>query len=936
MTLHDWKQVKAIAGEAWGLPAAERIPYIARACGTDEALNCEVLSLVASMDAAADCFEIPPTLLAHDVSGGASLIGCRVGVYEILSRLGAGGMGEVYKARDTRLNRIVAIKTVPLTASGPISRERTEHEARAVAALNHPHICTLYDIGNHDGLDFLVMQYVEGETLADRLSRGRLEVAEALRYAEQIASALAEAHRAGIVHRDVKPANIMLDGAGVQSAGAPQAKLLDFGVAKAQSFETPFAPTLAEMLGAPQLTALGLVVGTPQYMAPEQFERNATDVRTDVFAFGAVLFEMLTGCKAFEGADRAAVLAAIREKEVSSVSALVPGIPSSLDRLVSRSLTKNPDERYQTMDDLLIDLRAVRRQLESSWHAAAMAFGGAVLTVVIAAVIAWGLWSRRDVAANVSPSISRLPESAGVLGKAALSPDGSSVVFSWTGDGIDNPELVLTRIGSGTRVRLTNDPASEEWPAWSPDGSQIAFIRCGTERCGIFTLPINGGPERKLRDLRYDRYNDLAWSPDGQSIVYAERPSSSEAYALFDLSIDNSITRRLTAPRSVNLGELRFAFSPDGSMLAIIRIGTSIEVLLHSIQDGTEKILLTGQHEWFGGVEWSADARHLILSANQQGVRGLWILPVTGGDLQRLAVAGEDSFYPSLSSRSGRLAFVREFRDWDFTRVAIERRSVHASASFPSSGRLDLDPAFSPDGRKLAFVSERSGTREVWVSNADGGEAVQLTSFGGTTVGRPSWSPDGQFLAFHAAGIHIVPATGGPPRRVADSGEMPSWSADARWIYFMQSTPEFQVWKVPAAGGRAVQAIKSEAFTARESPDGLYLYFPTSSGGIWRRPVAGGVETRVIQDFEWPLPGYWALFEDGIYYVTRETLSDHTVINRFKFFDFMHRRTVNLGLLTGAIDDWIGGLTVSPDRKTLLYSHRTYQSSEVVLVEHFR
>jgi eukaryotic-like serine/threonine-protein kinase len=936
MTAHDWKRVKAIAGEAWILPVSDRIPYVARECGVDEPLNSEVLSLLASMDAAADCFEVPPAVRGGDIGVHRDLIGCQVGVYEILSRIGAGGMGEVYKARDTRLNRIVAIKTVPPGASGLISRERTEHEARAVAALNHPHICTLYDIGNHDGLDFLVLQYVEGETLADRLARGRLAPEEALRYADQIASALAEAHRVGIVDRDVKPANIMLDRAGEQSAGAPQAKLLDFGIAKAQSFATPFASTLAEMFAAPHLTAPGLVVGTPQYMAPEQLERNDTDVRTDVFAFGAVLFEMLSGRKAFEGADKAALLAAIREKEVSSLSALVPRIPASLDRLVSRSLAKNPADRYQTMDDLLIDLRAVRRQFDSSWHLAPVTVGVVGLMVVILVVFAWALGMRRDVAANVSPSISRLPASAGVLSKAVISPDGSNIVFSWTGDGINNPELVLVRIGSGTRVRLTNDPGTEEWPAWSPDGRQIAFIRCGTERCGIFTIPIDGGPEHKLRDLRYDRYNDLAWSPDGRSIVYAERPSLSDPYALFDLALDNSGTRRLTTPRRVNLGELRFTFSPDSARLAIIRIGASIEVLLHSIKDGTEKILLTDQHEWFGGVEWSADGEQLILSANQQGVRGLWTLAIAGGNLQRLAVAGEDSYYPSLSWRSGRLAFVRQFRDWDFTRVAIDRRSVHASANFLSSERLDLDPVFSPDGRKLAFVSERSGTREVWVSNPEGSETVQLTSFGGTPVGRPSWSPDSQLLAFHAAGIQIVPATGGPPRRVAEGGEMPSWSADARWIYFMRSMPEFQVWKVPAAGGRAVRAITSEAFTARESPDGLDLYFPTASGGMWRRPVAGGVETRVIQDFEWPLPGYWALFEDGIYYVVRETLLDHTVVNRLKFFDFRQHRTVNLGLLTGAIDDWVGGLTVSPDRKTLLYSHRTYQSSEVVLVEHFR
>jgi serine/threonine protein kinase/Tol biopolymer transport system component len=936
MTPHDWKRIRAIAGEAWTLPLTERIPYIARVCGTDEVLKAEVLSLLASMDAAADCFEVAPMLRRDDIRVHTNLIGCRVGVYEVLSRIGAGGMGEVYKARDTRLNRMVAIKTLPLSASGSLSRERAEHEARAIAALNHPYICTLYDIGNHDGLDFLVMQYVDGETLADCLLRGQLEIAEALRYGDQIASALAEAHRVGIVHRDVKPANIMLERAGSQPEGVPQAKLLDFGIAKADSFETSLASTRAEAYVAADLTALGFAVGTPQYMAPEQFERNATDVRTDVFAFGAVLFEMLTGRKAFEGADNTEVVAAIREKELPPLSALVPDIPSSLNRLVSRSLTKNPDERYQTMDDLLVDLRAVRRQLNSSSHTATAAFG-VVLTVVIAGVIAWTLWARRDIAVNLSPSVSRLPASAGVLSKAALSPDGSSIVFSWTGEGIDNPELVLMRIGSDARVRLTHDPGNEEWPAWSPDGSQIAFIRCGTERCGIFTLPISGGPERNVRDLRYDRYNDLAWSPDGRSIVYAERPSASEPYALFNLSLDTSLTRRLTTPRSVNLGELRFAFSSDGTMLAIIRIGASIEVLLHSIKDGTEKILLTDQREWFGDVGWSADGDRLILSANQQGVRGLWTLTIAGGNLQRLAVAGEDSYYPSLSSRSGRLAFVREFRDWDFARVAIDRERVQTSAEFPSSGRLDLDPAFSPDGRKLAFVSARSGTREVWVSNADGSQAVQLTTFGGAFVGRPSWSPDGRFLAIHAAGIHIVPATGGAPRKVTEFGEMPSWSADARWIYFMRSMPpEFQVWKVPAAGGRAVPAITSEAFTARESQDGRDLYFSTARGGLWRRPVAGGVETQVIQNFEWSLPGYWAVVENGIYYVARETLPDRTVVNRLKFFDRVRRRTVNLGLLTGAIDDWVGGMTVSPDRKTLLYSHRSYQSSEVVLVEHFR
>ncbi len=937
MTSPDWKRVKGIAGEAWALPAGERMAYLADACGTDRALRSEVFSLVAAMDAAADCFEIAPPLPLDGMRMRADLTGRRLGVYEILSRIGGGGMGEVYKARDTRLDRIVAIKTVPSPDSGSISRERTEHEARAVAALSHAHICTLYDVGHHDGLDFLVMQYVEGETLADHLSQGRLKIDEALRYADQIASALGAAHRAGIIHRDVKPANIMLDRGAVQSTGAPQAKLLDFGIAKATSVQAPFVSTLQYTNAAIHLTAIGLVVGTPQYMAPEQIDGHAADVRTDVFAFGTVLFEMLTGRRAFEGRDRLEVLAAIRHQEVSRISTLVPGVPVLLDRVVRRCVEKKPGERYQTMDDLLIDLRAVRRQLDSPSRVASMVFGALVLAVAIGGGVGWALWSGREVESLTPPSVTRLPASAGVLGKAALSPDGSNLVFSWTGDGVDNPELMLMKIGGATRERLTNDLGIEEWPAWSPDGSQIAFIRCDAKQCAIFTLPIRGGTERKVRDLRHDRYYDLAWSPDGRSIVYAERSSPSDPYVLFSLSLDNSLSRRLTTPRSLNLGELRFAFSPDGSMLAIIRIEASIEVLVRSMTNGSETIVLSGQHEWFGGIAWTVDDKRLVLSGNQQGVRSLWTVPLTGGDLQRFAVAGEDSYYPSLSTRTERLAFVHEFRDWDFARVVLERTHVHSSSGFPSSARLDLDPAFSPDGRKLAFVSERSGTREVWVSNADGTEAVQVTAFGGPQVGRPSWSPNGRMLAFHSAGIHVVPAAGGPVRRVTDVGEMPLWSADGQWIYFMHSADgRSQVWKVSAGGGRAVQAITSDAFTARESPDGLDLYFATVNGGIWHRAVAGGPETQVIQDFEWSLSGYWAVVSDGIYYVARESLPDRSVINRLKFFEFARRRAINVGTLTGAIEDWVGGLTLSPDRRTLIYSQRSYQSSEIMLVEHVR
>ena len=930
MTSHHWTRVKDVAIQAWERPEAERAEYVARACMGDDGLEREVLSLVASMVEAEGRFEDPLDVSA-DCDQLVSLAGRRVGAYEVLTRVGAGGMGDVYKARDTRLDRIVALKVLSAAAStDPVSRDRMAREARAIAALNHPHICSIYDIGSHDGVDYLVMEFVDGETLATRLSRGELSVAEALRYAEQIAAALGEAHRAGIVHRDVKPANIMLQAA---ADSRTQAKLLDFGVAKASGPDTTPALKPLQPETAADLTIAGFIVGTPYYMAPEQLDRNATDPRTDIFAFGAVLFEMLTARKAFEGTNRDEVLGAIRAGRATLPSSAQPRIPAVLDRIVVRCLATDPSDRYQTADELLVDLRAAQRRLDASRRRRLIAASLVGLLLACGGVVAWAI-SVRGTAAEpgIDPSLTRLPASAGVIGGPALSPDGSRLAFLWVGDGIDNPELMLLAVGSTARTRLTNDPGVEEWPAWSPNGREIVFIRCGSATCGIFALGIAEGVERKLRDLRFDRYFGLAWSPDGSSVIYGERSSSAEPYSLFELSLRDSSIRRLT--RSSGLGDLRFAFSPDGRTLAFIRVGQrTIAVHLLPLESREETILLDGQAEWFGGITWSSDGRSLILAANQRGVRRLWRLPVKGGRLEPLAIAGEDTYYPAV--QGSRLVFVRSFQDFDFMRMTLSGGKLQLAAPFPSSTRLDIDPAFSPNGDKLAFVSERGGTREVWVSDADGSRATQVTSLGGPPSGHPSWSPDGRQLAFHGGGINVVPVQGGPTRRVCDDGERPTWSADGNWIYFSRGPGKLTLWRVPVVGGTPEQVLTSEVLFAREGPHGRELYF-AGADGIWRRSVDRSEAQRIIPDFTWSLPGYWTVVSDGIYYVVRTSLPDGHLVHQLKFYDFAGGQTTGLGMLSGSLEDWVGGLTVSSDRRTVVYSQRTYQSNEIMLVEHFR
>jgi serine/threonine protein kinase/Tol biopolymer transport system component len=916
-----WQQVKRVVSDACERPAGDRAAFVAFACGGDEELKREVSSLVASIAASEGRFEVPPQV---------SLTGRRVGAYEILDRIGAGGMGEVYRARDARLDRIVAIKVLPAgVSSDPVSREQIAREARAVAALSHPNICTVHDIGSHDGVDYFVMEFVHGESLATRLSRGALPLGEVLRYAEQIAAALVEAHRAGIVHRDVKPANIMLQ----STPRAPaQVKLLDFGIAKAKPFQATSVGCGAGVPAA-EPSVDGFVVGTAHYMAPEQLEGLSVDPRTDIFAFGAVLFEMLTGRKAFGGTNREEALTAIRSGGARVPSAFRAQVPAALDRLVVRCLARRPEDRYQTGDDLLVDLRASQRRLDSSRRAIAVA--AVVLLAATGGLLAYGLSARSTSAPPaLTTSLIRLPASAGVIGAPALSLDGSRLVFAWVGDGFDNPELMLLPVGSTSKTRLTRNIGVEEWPVWSPDGTEIAFIRCIPGACGIFALRIEDGVERRIRELPSDRYYALAWSPDGRSLVYGERPSTFEPYALFELSLHDSSARRLTTPPRGEMGDLRFAFSPDGRALAIIRLepgGPGVYIL--SLATGTEKAVLQKQQEWLGGVTWSRDGRHLIVSANQRGVRHLWRLPVDGGGLEPLAMVGEDAYYPSVYGT--RLVFVRSVRDWDLSRVPLSGGKLQAPVSFPSSTRPDLDPAFSPDGRKLAFVSERSGSRELWLSDADGSSATPLTSRRGTLVGRPSWSPDGRFIAFHGPGIQVMSADGRSGHQLSDDGERPTWSADGASIYFIRNRGRFSVWKVPAMGGTAEEVPAHGASAAREAPESADLYF-LRQDGIWRQSRATRQETRVIGDSTFWLPAYWAVMRDGIYYVQRSPGPNSTWMHRLRFHDFARARVTDLGPLPGRIDDWVGGLTVSPDRRTVVYSHGNYESSEIMLVEQFR
>ena len=517
-----WSQVSQLYQAALAQDANERGRFLAKACEGDDALRREVESLLAHEGTAegflsAPALEMVAKVMAEDSDG--SLSTRQIGSYQILSRLGAGGMGEVYRARDAKLGRDVAFKILPrVFTADPDRLARFEREARVLASLNHPHIGAIYGVENSDGVHALVLELIEGETLADRLTKGALPLDQALRIAIQIASALDTAHRAGIVHRDLKPGNIMLTRSGGASA-ALIAKLLDFGLAKANTPVVAGGRLSMRPTTPPSLTAQGTILGTCQYMAPEQLEGQEMDTRTDIFAFGAVLYEMLTGKKAFEGKSHATLIAAIIGSDPPALSTLQPRTPRALDRLVRKCLGKDPGERWQSAKDLhdeltwiaaeggtassAIPARAVTRGTRGRWM---WLVGATALLGAIA--LAWPA-ARYFRRAAPDPVVTRLDVVTPPTSDAfsfALSPDGRQLVFVANGE--KGSQLWLRPLDQ-VRAQALAGTEGASYPFWAPDGQALGFFADGE----LKRIDLTRGALQVLADAPIPRGG--TWNADG-------------------------------------------------------------------------------------------------------------------------------------------------------------------------------------------------------------------------------------------------------------------------------------------------------------------------------------------------------------------------------------------------------------------------------------
>ncbi len=890
------------------------------------------------------------------------MLGQSIAHYKVTAKLGAGGMGEVYRARDEKLDRDVALKVLPPDSfHDATARARLLREAKAAAALNHPHICTIHEVGEAGGRAYIAMELVEGQPLSRRVALGALPGEQVLRYGRQIADALGHAHERGVIHRDLKCANVVVTGDG-------RTKVLDFGLAKRMAENELDEATRSQI----SLAAPGTIAGTLAYMAPEQLRGVPADARSDIWALGVVLYEMATGARPFAGQPGFALSSAILNQ---APAPLPKRVPVGLRAVIERCLEKEPARRYQRASETQAALEAIQTGAAApwtDWQYLLKRPPGWLLAAVAVALLTAGflVWRARQTQEGREPLLAvPLTTQPGVQRYPSFSPDGNYVAFTWTGPKQDNPDVYVQQIGAGSPLRLTTDSADDYSAVWSPDGRWIAFLRrrWETDTSELRMIPPLGGPERRVAEIRLPNSSIwppyLAWCPESTCFVVADTPGQGQPTALFVVSLETGEKRQLTHPQLPAAGDTNPAVSPDGNWLVFRRnVSGPFSGELYRLALGKgltaagQEQRLTSSELDAGHPTWTPDSKEILFSVTD---RGLWKLAVPGekpGEPGRLPFVGEDGQMPVVSrpqpGRASRLVYIRSFRDSNFWQV--ETVDTGAAALSPplvsalSSTRRDYHPEFSPDGRQVAFGSDRSGESEIWVADADGSNAVQLTT-GAIGAGFPRWSPDGQRIVYLARPegqweVFVVPAAGGKPRNVTSHPAMDAWctfSRDGQWIYFTSDrTGDFQVWKIATAGGEAVQLTRNGAGLPRESPDGAYLYYTQTfdkPSALWRLPLAGGAPVKVLAGV---VLANYAVLEGGIYYVDRPAgpagafFIDPTAgETRLQYFDFATRRSKTVAHNLGSV---FIGLTTTPDGRRMLYTRLDSSTDNLMLVENYR
>ncbi|HLK22261.1 MAG TPA: protein kinase, partial [Bryobacteraceae bacterium] len=803
----------------------------------------------------------------EDAAPPQSKAGTRFGRYEIVEMLGQGGMGQVYSARDTELDRLVAVKFLsPEMASSRLAVERLVREAKAASALNHPSIVHIYDIGQWEGADFIAMEYVEGRTVQQILREGPMPVDDALRFSIQVADAMSVAHAANIVHRDLKPANVMITARGL-------VKILDFGVAK---LNDPAAPPHAAEQWSPSAetqtyvdvnqTVEGMVIGSPAYMSPEQATGKQVDARSDIFEFGVLLHEMLTGQTAFSGGTKLEVLSAILRTEPPRPSSINPAVTPELEWVIARCLRKDRERRFQSMSEVKVALEDLRTETTvTGFRSGTIPTQATGTTSTAAAGVPphrfrmWGIaiflglalttlgalmllrpW-RASSASNAVPEINRITTESGLSVTPAISPDGKLLAYASDRSGDGNFDIWLRQIGGGDAVRLTKNPADDLEPSFSPDGTRIVF-RSTRAGGGLYIIPTLGGEERRIADGG----RQPQFSPDGSKVAYWTGPAdplplrNGIAHA-FIIDLATSSVRRLRPDFAASAHPV---WSPDGTHLGFLGLKDARDmdsfnwwVTPANGASAAIKCPIMGDYFSVEPFAWRGDRLYFNkndgdrVTIGDVGIDPKKWTPI--GDLRPRTAGTTNEYSPSVS-KDGKLVFASVTENMHLYSLPLDaNRGVSRGAAdrLTEDAGINTARSISRDGQRVAFTSSRNGAAQVWVKDLATGASRSLTT--GTEKTAPVISPDGSFVAWteNIVGknqIFVTPFEGGVAREICnDCGTPVTPTPDGRYLTY-RTSPMSSVGLLEVSSGKKTDYLKKAPLVFGEnsiSPDGKWIVF---------------------------------------------------------------------------------------------------------------
>ncbi|MBI3693623.1 MAG: serine/threonine-protein kinase [Acidobacteria bacterium] len=798
--------------------------------------------------------------------------GRTLGHYDLFEKLGEGGMGVVYKARDTHLDRFVAIKVLPPERiADPDRKRRFVQEAKAASALNHPNIVVVHDIASEAGADFMVMEYITGRTLDHAIQRKGMRLAETLKYAVQIADALAAAHEAGIIHRDLKPSNVMITDKGT-------IKVLDFGLAKlTETAEPDQAATLTIQPEARPLTERGAILGTVAYMSPEQAEGKKVDARTDIFSFGSLLYEMVTGRRAFHGDSKMSTLTALLRDEPKPPGETGEPVPRDLEKILARCLRKDPARRFQTMADLKVALEELKEESDSGrlattapppparrslWLYAGLA---AVLVFAIAGAL-W--WQRRNAAGPRQFTLRQLTQDSGATTDPALSPDGKLVAYASDRAGDGGLDIWVQQIARGSQpIRLTRRKANDRSPSFSPDGGQIVFTS-SRDGGGVYVMPALGGEERLILRGVFGR---ARFSPDGQLIACGEIGSASRL-AMYVISAAGGSPRRIvedfyraTAPvwspdgKSLLFSGKRLQEDPPDWWVAPLDGGAPVKT-------GATRILskATGSANLPWPADWLSDG--VLFSA-----RNLWRIPISSRDYKlgapvRLTAGAAAEVEPrAITGATGwRIVFASGRSSTTLWSLPLDH---NAGKLLGDPEKLFRDaagrttPSLSLDGARLIYLFRGL---EGWAVRArDTTTGTETTLVQSQSDMRARISPDGSTVAYNPSAfaegekvIHLVSSSGGESRNLCDNcGLLYDWTPDGKKLVYRTGNP-MRFYTVEVSTGRQTEILADPKHTihaAVYSPDqrSIALHFAPADGPRGIFLAAAGADGKAAPQSEW-------------------------------------------------------------------------------------